>query len=96
MPLASLALANALSVQEYSENQFLLFPNPFEDSVSISFPRTAENPNLTIFSIVGQKVFEKKLSNNETTLPLNRLLSGVYFYQIQSKNNIQTGKLIKQ
>ena len=96
IPNFSLALANALSVQEYSENQFLLFPNPFEDSVSISFPRTAENPNLTIFSIVGQKVFEKKLSNNETTLPLNRLLSGVYFYQIQSKNNIQTGKLIKQ
>ena len=96
IPDFSLALSNALTVQNFSKNEFLVYPNPFQNAVSISFPNDVENANLVLYSSLGQIVLQKTVSRKDIDLTLNTLRSGIYLYQIQTKNNSQTGKLIKQ
>jgi hypothetical protein len=96
IPNFSLALSNALSTNNFLESSFSLYPNPFQSNVFISFSKKLENTNFIIYSTLGQKVFEKKLLSSENNLELNDLSSGIYFYQLQTKGQTQSGKLIKQ
>ncbi|TSA25124.1 T9SS C-terminal target domain-containing protein [bacterium] len=71
------------------------FPNPFRNSTTISFliPKNLSESTLKIFNLKGQLVSQTSLEGQETSLTWNGkdmdekpVTSGVYFYQIKSKN----------
>ena len=67
--------------------EFLIFPSPAKESISI----TSNTPiqNVEVFSILGQKVIDLNLSQNNTqTINTSSLPSGVYLLTI-NKNTTQ-------
>lgn len=96
IPNFSSALTNGLGIEEMSNGEFVLYPNPVRDEVSIVFPANFKNADVTFYNILGQKVLERKGLNNNTEFSLNVLNSGIYLYRIQSDNYAQTGKILKQ
>ena len=90
------ALTNGLSVEAFSKNDFVVYPNPASDSISITLPSGFDAKTLTIFNVLGQKVLEKKISNQSPTISLKTLNSGIYFYKIESDGFAKSGKIIKQ
>jgi len=96
IPDFNLALANGLSVEAFSKNDFVVYPNPTSDSISVTLPSGFEAETLTIFNVLGQKVLEKKISTQSPTISLNSLNSGMYFYNIESNGFSKSGKIIKQ
>ena len=71
------------------------FPNPFNGSTTIAFsiPKNIKDPTFKIYNLKGQLVLQSLLGGQETSLIWNGkdmdekpVTSGVYFYQIQSKN----------
>jgi hypothetical protein len=44
---------------------------------------------------LGQKILEKTISQNDNLIATSELQNGIYFYKIEAKNTIQTGKIIK-
>jgi len=83
--------------------QFMLeqnFPNPFNPSTTISYMLNQSGiATLKVYNILGQEVrtlvngFQNAGSHHET-FNAQGLSSGIYFYRLQSQNNIQTRKMI--
>ena len=76
------------------------YPNPFNPSTVIkySLPK-AQLVTLKVYNLLGQKVTslvnEKQSSgDHEVTFNANKLASGIYFYELQSGNFIQTKKML--
>jgi hypothetical protein len=84
------------------ENNFSLvtYPNPLSNSTTISFYLSqSENVSLNIFDVNGRlvstlddNVFEA--GENELVWSADEVNAGVYFLQFQSRENLQTKKLI--
>jgi len=96
IPDFQLALNAALSVNQNKINSFVLFPNPTNNSVSISFPDNYTNASLFFYNTLGQILIEKTISTSVASVSLETLNSGVYFYKIESNSFTQTGKIIKE
>ena len=96
IPDFNLALSNGLSVAAFSENDFIVYPNPTSDSISVTLPNGSEVKSIAIYNVLGQKVLDKNISTQSSTISLKSLNSGMYFYKIGSNGFSKSGKIIKQ
>ncbi|TDE42792.1 T9SS type A sorting domain-containing protein [Flavobacterium rhamnosiphilum] len=96
IPDFSLALANGLSVADFSKDDLILYPNPASDSVSVSLPAKFDRGTVFIYSILGQKVLEQKITPQTSIISLKSLHEGVYLYKMESDGFSKTGKIIKK
>ena len=98
IPDFNLALNNAalLNVPVQTQNQFSVYPNPANDSVSIAFPDQFEDATLTIYNTLGQQILMQNLTSQNAKVGLSSLHSGMYLYTIQSKAYLESGKISKQ
>jgi len=84
---------NLLSTNDFNSNKFTIYPNPSNGNVKINFTDSTEKHQVQIFSVLGQKVFEKEYSNSSTAV-INSLTTGVYIVKITKDNKSETKKLI--
>ena len=82
------------STSEIPKTSFSISPNPFEDYISIS-TKTNELYSYRIFDISG-KLVEEQENRLSGKIELAYLQKGIYFLSLQSKNQIETIKIIKQ
>ena len=71
-----------------------VFPNPFEDQLTIE-SGTLDEQGVEIYNSVGQLINSFKTNELVKTLNLGGLKKGVYFMKIKSPQNEQTIKLLK-
>jgi hypothetical protein len=73
-----------------------VFPNPFAESATLSFSNPeGELFTLSVYSVTGAIVETKTTTDNSFTLAKGTLESGIYFYELTSKNNTATnGKFV--
>lgn len=87
---------------DYYKTDFIdvsTYPNPFNSTSAIKvFLKRPEIPELTIFNILGKKIYSEKsmFSSTEHTFYWNALnySSGTYFYKIKSGIFTKYGKLL--
>ncbi|KIC03585.1 peptidase S8 [Flavobacterium sp. JRM] len=96
IPDFSLALNTALSVKSNENIDFLLYPNPTDSDIFFTLSNGINEALVTVYSILGQKVIEKQITNEASTVSLQSLHSGIYFYTLDANNLHKTGKIIKQ
>lgn len=77
-----------------------IYPNPFTTSINISINSTIWQNNLCNFKLYnfsGSEIMSSDITKQLTTLEMNNLSSGIYFYKIIYNNKtIESGKLISQ
>ncbi|HEX7414641.1 MAG TPA: T9SS type A sorting domain-containing protein, partial [Bacteroidia bacterium] len=79
-----------------NESELNMYPNPFNDAVTIHIKNAGETVSVKITNQLGQVVLENvAYQTNEMNLNLNELSTGVYFISVSSGNNHYTQKLIK-
>ncbi len=72
-------------------------PNPFKEKITINSLEPTKNYQLQIFDTSGRLVFEKAISQTETTeLELNNLSKGNYFLFLSDGNEKKNYKIIKE
>ncbi|WP_306352618.1 S8 family serine peptidase [Flavobacterium sp. '19STA2R22 D10 B1'] len=96
IPDFSVALGNALGVQESIQEKFTLYPNPVVDYVTVALPKTINNAKIRVFSIYGQQILEQDVTFQNSMISLGRIESGLYGYTIESDGKTQRGMLIKK
>ncbi|MFV8361246.1 S8 family serine peptidase [Flavobacterium sp. LS1P3] len=96
IPDFALAVSNQLNLESFSKDDFLLYPNPASDTVSVSLPSTFDMGTVYIYSILGQKVLEQKITPQASIISLKSLHEGVYLYKMESDGFSKTGKIIKK
>lgn len=93
---------NKISViQDFDSNNDLIakiYPNPFEQSVSVSFSETVkEDIDVTVFDAIGKQVYSKKFTPAQfIQLQLESISSGAYFLKATSNNKQFNAKLLKK
>lgn len=96
IPDFSLALANGLLVTDFSNNDFLVYPNPAMDSISVILSEGFNTGNIIFYTVLGQKVLEEKIKMQSSVISIKSLDKGIYLYKIESKGVSKSGKIVKQ
>ena len=96
IPNFSLALTNGLSVNLFLKSDFVVYPNPTSEAISVSLPEGIYDGNTIIYSVLGQKILEKTTTKQDPFISLKFLNKGTYLYKIEFNGFSKSGKIIKQ
>ncbi len=78
------------------ENNFLFYPNPVEDQLTIRKVNQFGNYQLFLFDSFGKQVLNYNWVNDQAQLNLSHLKSGIYVYLlVDEKGRSAGGKLLK-
>jgi len=77
-------------------NSFKVYPNPFNDLLTINYEAQTADVSVTIYNVVGEKVLRRAINSINTELNLASLNRGVYFLQISDGELFFTKKVIHQ
>lgn len=96
IPDFQLAYTNALlSTSTFGKNEFSIYPNPVQNQINITFKDAVTSAEVMFYNSLGQLVLQKNIENNQT-IALDNLNSGIYIYKITFNNITATGKLVKK
>lgn len=87
------AVNETLSVDEFNNINFSYFVDA-QNQLNLSANETLSS--LTIFNLLGQEVMSKSLSNQNETVDVNSLNSGVYLAQVKINAKVETFKFVKK
>ncbi|OFY83120.1 MAG: hypothetical protein A3F72_11705 [Bacteroidetes bacterium RIFCSPLOWO2_12_FULL_35_15] len=85
---------STVGVDEYKLKNTTIFPNPSNGDITVNTDRTGTS-TLSIYDVLGNKVFSKTLSQQSENLSLN-LPSGIYFSVIEKNGKNEIEKLVLQ
>lgn len=71
-----------------------IYPNPTSDSITVSYSEAIDS--VEVYSMLGQKVLDKKGANTEISLDLSHLSSGTYIIKVLVGQNSQLVKVVKK
>ena len=92
------ALKNVpLSVSEFLNDKFTIYPNPATNVVNITNTENIQVSTITIYDVTG-KLLSTQSFNNETNIQLNTegLASGTYMLHLQTNKGVAVKKIIKK
>jgi hypothetical protein len=69
-----------------------VYPNPVRNIVNIDL--ASQSANFILADISGKTVYNSKLKNGANIILLKSINPGIYFYRLQSGDNISSGKLV--
>lgn len=87
---------NPLSVEELSEAQVFLYPNPASDVLAIQLTEMTGSATIQLMDVSGKEVLNLTTTTALTRIPLNELSQGVYLCRISQDGKAATRKVIKQ
>jgi len=88
------------SPRSNSENKISVYPNPFNNSTIINYFSNTLNPlELTTFSIDGRliksvNIIPSNIGQNEESINLSSLATGMYVLKLQNSESISTAKVL--
>lgn len=103
-PVLSIVLCGAAtnctnaSIAEFGDenSQIQIFPNPTNGEATIFFNQRPNNATIKIFSLTGQKIFEKSnINEDQLRIEISNQAKGMYFVEIEQNEKISRKKLIK-
>lgn len=90
------ALNIALSIPEFQTTAFSLYPNPTNDSVTVSVLNNQIGSEIVFYNNLGQIVLKKSIQNKIQNISLENLSSGIYYFSLASADKTINGKIIKE
>lgn len=89
----NLVVNQNLGTNDFVKNSFVVYPNPASTTITIKGDNF-ENEEVEIYNMLGQKVMQRSLITNESTLDVSKLANGVYtLYFVNAK---VSNKFVKQ
>lgn len=78
-------------------NQLILYPNPVDEVVSLKSSLPLDSAEYRIFDVTGRLKISGRLAGNQNqTIDVSMLKSGLYFVQLRYSDKSVTSKLIKK
>jgi hypothetical protein len=67
------------------ENSVSLYPNPAQDYIIVK-NNFSENQTVVIYNVAGQTIMTQEINQNENSLDVAKLASGIYFVHVSESN----------
>jgi hypothetical protein len=84
----------SLSINENELSEVRVYPNPFSSALSLK--REINMENITVYNVIGEKVFELKLNSSNVQIDLSNIAPGVYNLVVSGTNSVSRVKVIKE
>ncbi|MDR0969656.1 MAG: T9SS type A sorting domain-containing protein [Lentimicrobiaceae bacterium] len=86
-----------LSIEEQPKTKFNLnfYPNPARDNLTIYSTEIKENTTVSVYDLLGKKLFETMMRNENQVVDISMLQAGIYMLKAQTSNQTFTSKFIK-
>jgi sugar lactone lactonase YvrE len=94
--LDSFILSSVLSVDNFNESSFSLYPNPVLDHITLQNPENIQIKNYSVIDMNGRVLISKPYSVSNEVIDLTSLSKGIYFIQLDSEKGTLTKKIIKE
>ena len=88
-------LSLPVSVNETTNNTFSVFPNPFNEQITLTSSDN-ENALYHIVDVTGREVASGMINSGRQTLDMSALSAGQYVIQVVSGNTVFSHNIIKQ
>lgn len=85
---------SALSSTAFEAKHLSYFPNPASDSISVSYIHNIEK--ITVFSVLGQAIYQGNFDANQIQFSVAQLAAGTYWMKVESNGQSQVVPLIKK
>lgn len=86
--------AQPVGIETYNlSNNIVIYPNPIIDALTITLNETSI---ISIFNVLGKKVFEGQLSNGSSKIDAQVWESGVYFINVENETGSSVHRFIKR
>ena len=95
IPDFGLAVSSTLTAESFLNDEFIVYPNPFSDFVTVSLPPTFQSGTIFVYTLNGQKILEEKVTPQSNIISLKSLDKGMYMYKMESTAFSKSGKIIK-
>ncbi|GAA3510893.1 hypothetical protein GCM10022393_25680 [Aquimarina addita] len=79
-------ISDSKEIIEKIKADFEVYPIPFSDILNIQLNDSQSEAKVDIVNLTGQIVFSKRITSNTSTIPLNKLISGVYIVKVTGDN----------
>lgn len=85
-----------VDVEEMSENEVSIYPNPAQTQVTVACPISADDFSYTIYNLQGQQVANREMSSfaGNATINVEQLPNGIYFLQVNLDGHFFSKKLV--
>ena len=91
------AMQLALELRDSQRIKFRIFPNPVDNILQITFPANVDQAQLVVFDVLGKRVLETVVFEQDNHVNLETLSNGIYLAKLQAANGtFNTFKLIKE
>ena len=94
--IPDLNLALTLNLEDFSKENFRIYPNPAHDNLFLSFPKNLDQSRLKVYDVLGKLLINKKVNRISNKINLKSLNRGIYVIKINAENVSQSFKLIKR
>jgi hypothetical protein len=96
--IKSFTVGSISSVQDYTEEFFILYPNPAKDFITIQFSNNKpEDFDWQLYDISGKTILKNKHTmHNSFTISLQQFPRGVYFLKLQNEKFSAMRKIVLQ
>jgi uncharacterized delta-60 repeat protein len=86
---------SALSTNVFNENRMVIYPNPSKGVYTFITNELNITKSISIYTILGQKIYDTVISSNETTIDISNQPKGVYIYKVCGlEGETKSGKLV--
>ena len=89
-------LALAVDKNEEKNNLLTIYPNPFNQQITINYELENNQGQLSVYNVFGKLIKQQTVVSNKTIIDLNKQANGIYFIQVKDGKNVMTKKVIKQ
>lgn len=89
-------ISSTLSTIDVVQEKFTIFPNPVSNRLQIAFPRGIEQVQVLLFDVLGKLILNTNVEASNNNINLENIKSGIYIIKMQTQNQSNTYKLIKQ
>jgi hypothetical protein len=80
-----------------AESGLLIYPNPANDQITLSFGTPVIKAEITVFDVQGRLLISKTVENTAIeNIELDKLGSGIYMIRVASGNDLMKAKFMKK
>lgn len=86
---------NTLSTNLFNKNTLVIYPNPSNGIYTLQTNEINDTKSISIYTLLGQKIYDAVISSNETTIDISNQPKGVYLYKVLGEEGeTKSGKLV--
>ncbi|MES2747717.1 MAG: T9SS type A sorting domain-containing protein [Bacteroidota bacterium] len=84
----------ALGINEFSNSDFVFYPNPTSDVVTVSLTNTENTiTSIVVYDVLGKTIATTKVTDaSSQTIDVSQLNSGMYFIEVTTDSNLKVVK----